>query len=309
MDFDSIPWLGADVDYNGRPLLIRLRQFAKEFPVSKYPERLNITWSMSEPDENGLPTDQEFERVAAFENRLVDAVEPDEQSILIGVLTCNGEKEFIFQTADPSEFLKRLTEMPQETERYPITIERYDDPEWDYFKDLSAQAGEYLVEIWFRVEKDHDGFPQSTDWEQLLGRPQPERDDYFEIESVPFYLRIVSRGDIVQANISHNPAISDEEIFEFSKVVKRGGHNTYRLLLKSKRPDDPESTQDELMEKGLTVEIKDDDFLAIDVPPSVDQKAIDEYLLREKEAGRWSMQDGYLHGVATRPGEQKDWSN
>jgi hypothetical protein len=77
--------------------------------------------------------------LAIFENRLVDAVEPDEQSILVGALTCNGEKEFIFHTTDPSEFLKRLSNMPQETERYPVTIERYDDPDWTYFKAVMSQ--------------------------------------------------------------------------------------------------------------------------------------------------------------------------
>ena len=129
----------ADGDYNGHALLIRLREFPKDFPVSMYPQRLNVTWTMNE-HEIGLPTDHETERLTDFENRLVDAVEPDEQSILLGVLTCNGQREYIFQTADPAEFLKRLTDMPQETERYPIVIERYDDPEWDYFKDVTAQA-------------------------------------------------------------------------------------------------------------------------------------------------------------------------
>jgi hypothetical protein len=139
MDFDSIPWTLVDTDYNGRPILFRLREFPNDFPTADYPQRLNVTWSMFE-HENGLPTDQETERLTRFEDRLVDAVESDEQSILLGVLTCNGEREFIFHTADPSEFLQRLTEMPQETERYPLTIERYDDPEWAYFKAITAQA-------------------------------------------------------------------------------------------------------------------------------------------------------------------------
>ena len=87
-------------------------------------------------------TDEEFQRWATFEDRLVEAVEPDEQSILVGALTCNGEKEFIFHTADPAEFPKRLTDMPQETERYPIIIERYDDPDWFYFKEVTSQLDE-----------------------------------------------------------------------------------------------------------------------------------------------------------------------
>jgi Family of unknown function (DUF695) len=139
MDFDSLGWVGAEGDYDGRPLLIRLREFPEEFPTSKYPERLNITWTMSEVEQNGLPTEREFSRLASFEDRLIDAVEPDGQSILVGALTCNAEKEFILQTANVSEFLKRLTNMPQEKERYPIKIERYDDPDWSYFKSVMSQ--------------------------------------------------------------------------------------------------------------------------------------------------------------------------
>ena len=139
MAFDSIPWTLVDGSYNGRPILYRLREFPHDFPALNYPQRLNLTWTMYEY-ENGLPTEQETRRLTLFEDRLVNAVESDEQSILLGVLTCNGEREFIFQTADPSEFLLRLTNMPQETERYPITIERYDDPDWAYFKDVTSQA-------------------------------------------------------------------------------------------------------------------------------------------------------------------------
>jgi uncharacterized protein DUF695 len=94
---------------------------------------------MSEVDENGLPTEKEFSRLGVFEDRLIDAAEPDGQSVLVGALTCNAQKEFIFHTANASEFLKRLTNMPQEEKRYPIKIERYDDPGWNYFKAVVSQ--------------------------------------------------------------------------------------------------------------------------------------------------------------------------
>lgn len=32
-------------------------------------------------------------------------------------------------------------------------------------------AGDYSVEIWFRIEKNKRGYPTSKEWEQLLGRP------------------------------------------------------------------------------------------------------------------------------------------
>jgi len=61
---------------------------------------------MSEPDENGLPTKDEFSKIDLFEDRLVPAV---------------------------SGFMERLTNIPQEEERYPITIHNCEDPDWSYF--------------------------------------------------------------------------------------------------------------------------------------------------------------------------------
>lgn len=160
-------------------------------------------------------------------------------------------------------------------------------------------AGDYSVEIWFHIARDKRGYPRSKNLEQLLARPVLERDDYFRIESVPFYLKNVSRGDIVKANVVENSEIQEGEIFEFDSVVDRGGHNTYRLLIRRKHPNDPSFTIDELLTKGLVVEEQDGDFFAVDVPPEVDQSAIDNYLLAECTAGRWEMQDGYLHTVNT----------
>ena len=136
MTFDSITWAVAEGEYETHPLFIRFREIPKTFPRARYHQRLNIFWKMSAPDENGLPTEDEFERLNLFEDRLVPAVEDDEHSILVSVLTCNGEREFIFHTADVPGFMERLTNIPQEEDRYPITIQRYDDPDWSYFDSL-----------------------------------------------------------------------------------------------------------------------------------------------------------------------------
>jgi hypothetical protein len=152
----------------------------------------------------------------------------------------------------------------------------------------------YTVEIWFRIAKDDDDYPEFKNWEQLLARPVLKRDDYFQLESIPFYLKNVSRGDIIRAEIVQNKEIQEGEIFQFEDVVDRGGHNTYRLLLRKKRPNDPAFTTDELLKKGLSVEEQYGDFFAIDVPPAVDQQAIDSYLRAERRSGRWELQDGYL---------------
>src|SRR5262245_41886609 len=106
MDFDSFTWIGVETEYNGRPLLVRFVRLPKRFPKSKYPERINIFWTMSDTHEDGLPTPDEFAMLKTFENRLCDAVHPDEHSILVLAFTCNGEKEFVFHTGDVSGFMQ-----------------------------------------------------------------------------------------------------------------------------------------------------------------------------------------------------------
>jgi hypothetical protein len=151
---------------------------------------------------------------------------------------------------------------------------------------MSGDSG--LVEIWFQIEKDADGYPESKSWEGLLSRPEGGA---FRLVSVPFYLKKVSRGDLVAAR--------NGEFLEFSRVLERGRHNTYRLLLKQKLPDDPVRTVRELVNMGLSVEEEVGILLAVDVPPSVNQAEIDSYLLTQAQSGRWEMQDSFLSTVET----------
>src|SRR5262245_53059004 len=132
MEFDSMTWAVAKGTHDGHPLLIRFRKFPLDFSRVSFPVRLNLFWQMTDIDEHGWPSDSEFQRLEVFEDRLVEAVEHDSQSLLTVVLTCNGEKEFVFQSTDSAVFLSRLTNMPQEKRRYPVSIHSNMDPEWEY---------------------------------------------------------------------------------------------------------------------------------------------------------------------------------
>lgn len=144
-----------------------------------------------------------------------------------------------------------------------------------------------LREVWFYIEKDHDGYPESRTWEGLWTRKTNEG---LEVLSVPFYLKNVCRGDIVQA--------VENQFLQFSEVRSRGGHNTYRLLLEDSLKDTASDVANELLAKGLVVEINETGILiAVDVPPTVNQQEIDGYLLNGKASGRWQLQDGYLNNV------------
>lgn len=59
-------------------------------------------------------------------------------------------------------------------------------------------------------------------------------------------------------------------------------------------PNEPELIQKELNAMGLVLEVQDRDFLAIDVPPELDQSIIDDFFISEAQSGRWGLQDGYV---------------
>lgn len=154
---------------------------------------------------------------------------------------------------------------------------------------IQNAADHDLQEVWFFIEKDNDGYPESRTWEGLWARPI---NGAFELLSVPFYLKNVSRGDVVGA--------TQADFLRFVDVRNRGGHNTYRLLMETSDVSDVNAALAELKSKGLVVELNETGILiAVDVPPSVNQHEIDAYLLSEKEAGRWQIQDGYLSNIPT----------
>lgn len=143
------------------------------------------------------------------------------------------------------------------------------------------------VEVWFKIDKDADGYPESKSWEGLWTSPV---DGGFQIQSVPFYLKNVSRWDVVSAEQS--------DFLRFTSVSKHTGHNTYRLLMADATSLQIQEAVRELEQKGLTVEINEAGILlAVDVPNSLAQRSIDDFLISQKNDGRWEMQDGLLNGL------------
>lgn len=152
-------------------------------------------------------------------------------------------------------------------------------------------ATKSCVEVWFKIEKDADGYPESKGWEVLFAE---KRESGYVIKSVPFYLKNVSVGDTIEA--------SEEEFLAFRKVVARAGHNTYRLLLSKDSQAKADDIANELTGLGLSVEKEIGMLLAIDVPQVVDQRDIEAFLVTGKEEGRWEVQDGCLNGFRETPG-------
>ena len=140
MNHDDFTWVLAECADPERPFLIRYIESGKGIDRSTYSNRLNVFWNFRTPTEQGLPSEDDNDETEAFENRLIEAVEAGNHSVLVMVLTGRGQKEYVWQTTDPKLFLKSLTEMPQEEERYPIRIQHYEDKTWDYFDSVLSDV-------------------------------------------------------------------------------------------------------------------------------------------------------------------------
>jgi hypothetical protein len=142
-----------------------------------------------------------------------------------------------------------------------------------------------IVEVWFPIQKDSDGYPKSRDSEGLRCEISDERNELAEVQSVPFYLKEVAYGDIVR--IKRNPA----GYREFDGVERRSGCSVYRLLVHDATRLD--EVQEKLLDFGVFLE-RDGSLIAIAVPPDVHSDALVAYIIEGKRSGLWGSQDGYI---------------
>ncbi|MDH6304539.1 hypothetical protein M2459_001272 [Parabacteroides sp. PF5-5] len=102
----------------------------------KYKERVEITWKY-EPDEKGMPSEPDAERMEAVQETLQKAMEKkDKLSILTAIYTGGGEKIWVFYTRTVRVFGERLNEVLAPFELLPISIYTELDPDWEEYKDM-----------------------------------------------------------------------------------------------------------------------------------------------------------------------------
>ena len=142
-----------------------------------------------------------------------------------------------------------------------------------------------IVEVWFPIEKDEDGYPKSRDSEGLRCEVDNDHSETAEIMSVLFYLKNVAYGDTIR--IKRNAA----GYREFNGVLQRSGCSVYRLLLHD--ASHLAKVQQRLLDFNVFLE-RDDALIAIAAPTDVDSDALVDYILEGKRSGLWGSQDGYI---------------
>ena len=161
--------------------------------------------------------------------------------------------------------------------------------------------GRVKIRFALSPEDSEEGVDAENLWAEGLGRGR------FVVDSIPLYVYGVSNRDTVAASV-----IDDRLCFD--EVVDRGGHSTYRVLVK----DDAGYTGAEFKSlweqlKGLTCscEVARRRWVAIDVPANADADAVSGFLnlasvtvsghSRKRIVGIPSEVSGRTVGYASRP--------
>lgn len=144
-----------------------------------------------------------------------------------------------------------------------------------------------LVKVTFRLDPgEWHGSATETLWAKKVG---PE---LFRLDNSPFFAFGISYQDVVVAR-------GEEGRLVFVQPFARGGHSTYRILLKDDNRASFESLWAPLRTAGCTYEEGPAPLVAVDVPPEADIHEVYRLLQAGEDAGMWSFEEGHCgHAVA-----------
>jgi hypothetical protein len=161
-------------------------------------------------------------------------------------------------------------------------------PKW--WSNLMAEQ----VKIRFELDSsDWHGHGSEALWAAPIARTEWR---HFRIMNSPFFARGISHLDIVEA-----ASTGDGLIFEFRKVIERGGHSTYMLIVQVN--EHKVRAYWTILEKmGCSYESAHINLstgrrllFSVDVPPSANLYEVYEVLERGEADSVWIFQEGYAN--------------
>ncbi len=124
-------WVLADGTLNDQPITIRYRdQIQEQLESDLYRQCIQISWQAQ------YPSAAELEKIDAFNQKLMAAVETEQHGLLVMVLMCEGVNQWIMYTKDIEQVQQDLNTIPTDTGLYPIDVTSDEDPQWEIFTQL-----------------------------------------------------------------------------------------------------------------------------------------------------------------------------
>ena len=123
---------------SGKPLILRInRGVGSAVRHPEFRHQVGVATLLREPDTNGFPSPAEQQELEQLEDRLIQLLAGERETIHVATLTTGGMREFVFYTANPQAVQNKVEHLIEETDGRVIQgIVQY-DPHWKVYRRLA----------------------------------------------------------------------------------------------------------------------------------------------------------------------------
>ena len=128
-------WKVGQSKYEGKPLIARFNaglQAIAGHPDYRY--QVGIAVPLKSPNEHGLPGVEEDRQLAGIEDEITRTLEEDRESILVGVISTNGMREFVCYSTDADSVRRKFDGLQQSVTSHDLQLMIRLDPHWAVYK-------------------------------------------------------------------------------------------------------------------------------------------------------------------------------
>ena len=128
-------WQIARGEYEGKVIFTRFNTAYK--PVAGHPEyahQVGIAIPFRAPLPTGLPSPEESAELQEVEDVLCAELEANKESVLVGVITTGGMREFVLYTSAPQRVQEKFDSLKTRITTHEIQLMIQRDKSWDTYK-------------------------------------------------------------------------------------------------------------------------------------------------------------------------------
>lgn len=101
---------------------------------SNYLYQVGIATTLKTLDHDGLPNSEENQQLTIIEDKIVEELQKDQESLYVGTITGGGIKEFVLYTSDPQKVKERFSKLKNKIKDYNLQINTQEDKDWEVYK-------------------------------------------------------------------------------------------------------------------------------------------------------------------------------
>jgi len=133
----SIPdeWAVFQGEHQSKPLLARFRKTALQLAGHpSFAHQVGIAVPLKHPDANGFPTAEESQDLNRIEDLISDKLQSQNESILVGVISTNGMREFVLYTTKPEHVKSKVETISKAVPTHTLQLMIQPDKDWKVLK-------------------------------------------------------------------------------------------------------------------------------------------------------------------------------